>query len=176
MYGCIYMNKIIETERLILRPLVIEDAKDVFEWVADPIVNRYMPYALYQNIYQVEEWITSLAENKNEFGFYLKEAHKVIGSGSITFSEERGEYALGYNLNRNFWGRGYAAEASKAMLRWASNNLGAKDFYAIRANENVASGKVLEKCGFQFTHYGQYSRYDGSETFDASFYEMHIEQ
>ena len=169
------MNRLIETGRLILRPLVIEDAKDVFEWVADPIVNRYMPYALYQNVHQAEEWITSLLEDKNEFGFYLKDAKKVIGSGSITFSEERAAYALGYNLNRNFWGMGYATEAAKAMIEWAFQNLDAKDFYAIHANENVASGKVLQKCGFEFTHYGQYSRYDGSETFDASFYGLHIE-
>ena len=36
--------KIIETERMIIRPLTIDDAKDVFEWAGDPIVNRYMPY------------------------------------------------------------------------------------------------------------------------------------
>lgn len=37
----------IETERLVLRPLTINDAKDVFEWASDPVVNRFMPYNLY---------------------------------------------------------------------------------------------------------------------------------
>ena len=40
----------IETERLILRPLTTEDADDVFEWVGDTIVNRFMPYNLYANV------------------------------------------------------------------------------------------------------------------------------
>ena len=49
------MNRIIETERMILRPINKNDAKDIFEWVSDPIVNKYMPYNLYENIEQVEE-------------------------------------------------------------------------------------------------------------------------
>ena len=54
------MNRRIETQRLILRPLTEQDAQDVFEWVSDPQVNRYMPYSLYQNIGQVKEWISSI--------------------------------------------------------------------------------------------------------------------
>ena len=61
-------NYIIETERLILRPLKIDDAKDVFEWTGDPIVNMYMPYPLHENIHQTEEWISTLGD-KNEFCF-----------------------------------------------------------------------------------------------------------
>lgn len=57
--------KIIETERLILRPLTLEDAQDLFEWVGDPIVNRYMPYPLHENIQQTREWISTLGEKTN---------------------------------------------------------------------------------------------------------------
>lgn len=169
------MNRIIETERLFLRPLTITDANDVFEWVGNPIVNRYMPYSLYQNIDQVKEWIQSLVEDHNEFAFYLKTAKKVIGSGSISGDEQGKIYELGYNLNLNYWGNGYATEASKAMIQWSYDYLHARDFVASHANANTASGKVIKKCGFTFDHYGQYSRFDGSETFDASFYIMHLE-
>lgn len=169
------MDRKIETERLILRPLTKEDSLDVFEWVSDPIVNKYMPYALYQNIGQVEKWIDSITEEENEFAFCLKDTHKVIGAGSVTFDAKRDAYELGYNLNRSFWSKGYATEAAKAMIRWACQNLQAKDFVANHANANIASGKVIKKCGFVFDHYGQYSRFDGSETFEASFYTMHIE-
>lgn len=164
------MEKIIETERLILRPLTSEDAKDVFEWVSDPIVNKYMPYSLYQSVSEVEAWISSLKEADNEFAFCLKSTGKVIGSGSISFDDNRNAYELGYNFNREYWGKGYATEASKAMIQWAYSNLGARDFGSNHANANTASGNVIKKCGFQFERYGQYSRFDGSETFDASFY------
>ena len=169
------MKRIIETERLILRPLTVSDAKDVFEWVGDPIVNRFMPYPVYESIDQVERWISSLNNCKNEFGFCLKDTGKVIGSGSITFDSDKNAYELGYNINRAFWGNGYATEASKAMLQWAYQELGARDFCAAHATANVASGNVIKKCGFQFEQKGQYSRYDGSETFDATFYTMHLD-
>lgn len=169
------MDRTIETERLTLRTLISEDAKDVFEWVSDPIVNKYMPYSLYQNVNEVEDWISSLEETENTFAFCLKNTGKVIGSGSITFNKNRNAYELGYNLNQKYWGKGYATEASKALIIWAYSDLGAHDFCANHANENVASGNVIKKCGFQFERYGQYPRYDGSEIFDASFYILHLE-
>ncbi len=168
------MNRRIETERLILRPLTMEDAKDVFDWVGDPVVNRFMPYPVYESIKQVEKWISTLNDEKNELGFCLKDTGKLIGAGSITFDSERNAYNLGYNINRTFWGKGYATEASKAMIQWAYQELGARDFCANHATANTASGNVIKKCGFQFDHYGHYSRFDGSETFDATFYIMHL--
>ena len=61
------------------------------------------------------------------------------------------------------------------MIKWAYDTLGAREFSAEFATDNVASGKVLEKCGFRFKKYGQYSRFDGSETFDATFVEMNLD-
>lgn len=163
----------IETERLIVRPINIEDAYDVFEWASDPIVNKFMPYPLHDNIHQAEEWISSL-ENKNEFVFVLKSSGKVIGGGSMSYAEKYKAYELGYNLKRLYWGMGYATEASKAMIQWAYKNLGARDFFACHANENHASRNVIKKCGFQFENYGKLEKYDGSEIFEASCYRLHI--
>lgn len=165
----------IETERLILRPLTTNDAKDVFEWVSDPVVNRFMPYGLYNNVEQVKEWINGIEEDKNHFGFELAETGKVIGSGDVGFDSENGAYGLGYNLNRAFWGQGFATEAAKAMIRWTYKTVGTSDFVACHAVQNPASGKVIQKCGFRFEKNGQYSRFDGSETFDAAYYSLHFD-
>jgi len=164
-----------ETDRLLLRPLTVADAADVFAWVGDPVVNRYMPYPLYESVSQVENWISTLEEESNEFGFVLKDTGKVIGAGSISFNPEENAFELGYNLNRAFWGKGYATEAAKALIVWAYRELGARDFCACHVTANAPSGNVIRKCGFSFDRYGQYSRYDGSETFDASFYVMHLD-
>lgn len=169
------MDRLIETERLLLRPLTVNDAADVFEWVSDPIVNRYMPYSLYQNLEQVEDWLRTINEEDNEFAFCLKESGKVIGSGSIVIDSEANAYRVGYNISRSYWQKGYATEAAKAMIQWAYDNLNARGFIAKHATDNTASGKVLLKCGFVFDCYGQYSKFDGSETFDASYYKMHLE-
>lgn len=165
----------IETDRLILRPLTLNDAQDVFEWVGDPIVNRYMQYSLYTDIEQVKEWIAQIKEEDCEYAFELKDTGKVIGAGCIKFSAEENAYSLGYNLNRNYWKKGYTTEAAKALIQWAYDTLGARDFIAMHANDNIASGNVIRKCGFQFEGYTQYSKFDGSETFDASFYTMHLD-
>ena len=168
------MDRFVETERLLLRPLTVDDAADVFEWVGDPVVNRYMPYSLYQDIGQVEKWLLSVKEENNEFAFCLKETQKVIGSGSIVFEPETNAYRLGYNINRSFWQKGYATEAAKAMIQWAYDYLNARDFIAKHASDNIASGNVLRKCGFVFDHYGKYSKFDGSETFQATYCKMHL--
>ena len=165
----------IRTDRLILRPLTVEDAADVFEWVGDPVVNRYMPYPVYETVEQARDWIRSIRPGQHEFGFELKETGKVIGAGSVHLNPEESAYELGYNLNRAFWGRGYATEAARAMIRWAHDVLGVHDFVASHATANAASGRVILKCGFSFVKYGQYGRYDGSETFDASFYRLHLD-
>lgn len=169
------MERRIETERLILRPLEEKDAADVFEWVGDPVVNRYMPYTLYQNVEQARAWICSINPQDCEFAFVLKETGKVIGAGSIGLNDE-GKYELGYNLNRAFWGQGFATEAARAMIDWAYDQLGVRDFAASYATANAASGHVLCKCGFQFERFGQYSRFDGSETFDATFVTLHMDE
>ena len=166
--------KVIESERLIIRPIEIDDAKDVFEWAGDPVVNRYMPYPLHKDIHQAEEWIRSLGD-KNEFVFCLKDTGEVVGGGSMSYREAFDAYELGYNLKRKHWGMGYATEASKALIQWAYEELGVHDFMARHANANHASGNVIKKCGFQFERYVKLEKYGGNEAFDATYYRLHME-
>ena len=58
----------IETERLILRPLTVEDVEDAFEWLSDPEVNRYMVYPLYTDIERARAWLAGLKPEDNEIG------------------------------------------------------------------------------------------------------------
>ncbi|MDO5144281.1 MAG: GNAT family N-acetyltransferase [bacterium] len=170
------MERSIETRRLLLRPLRLEDAEAVFAWVGDPEVNRYMIYPLYTDPRRVEAWIASLDGDSGEFGFVLKETGMLIGSGSVAFRSEHQAYELGYNLRRDCWGMGYATEASRAMIRWVYDTLGARDFVAAHAVKNTASGRVIRKCGFQLAHGTQYAKQDGSAVFDAYFYTMHLDE
>ncbi len=166
--------KVIKSERLIIRPITMDDAQDVFEWASDPVVNRYMPYPLHKDIHQAEEWIHSLGD-KNEFVFCLKDTGEVVGGGSMSYREAFDAYELGYNLKRKHWGMGYATEASKALIRWAYEELGVHDFMARHANANHASGNVIKKCGFQFERYVKLEKYGENEAFDATYYRLHME-
>lgn len=171
-------NHVIETARLILRPLRMDDAEAEFVWLSDPIVNRYMPYSLYTRLEDVSSWLETAihAETELHFGFVRKEDGLLIGAGSIGPHEHGdGCWEFGYNLRRDAWNQGYATEATKAMIALARDAYGVRTFRASHAIANPASGRVMEKCGLHFDHFGEYSRFDGSETFQAKFWTMTVE-
>ena len=76
-------NRRIETQRLILKPITLEDAPAAFVWASDPAVNRYMPYPLHQSIEDTRMWIATLTPDMLEFGFYRKNDGFLIGTGGV---------------------------------------------------------------------------------------------
>lgn len=168
---------VIETPRLLLRPLTVSDAEAAFVWLSDPEVNRFMPYGLYTSVEQVRQWLRHVetAASTCNFGFVRKEDGLLIGAGDIGPDEETAVWGLGYNFRRDAWNQGYATEAARAMIDFAHRTFGARDFAANHAVDNPASGRVMEHCGMVFDHFGQYSRFDGSETFEAKYYRLHLD-
>ncbi len=166
---------ILETERLILRQPVPEDAEMAFVWLSDPIVNRFMPYNLYKSIDEAREWLKStLDSDEYHFAFVRKHDNLVIGTGSIGPHEDGVSWAFGYNIRHDCWNQGYTTEAAQAMIQFAHDEFGIKDFVSNHAVENPASGRVMEKCGMTFSHFGEYTTFDKSQTFPAKFYKLHL--
>lgn len=165
----------LETPRLILRALSPDDAESAFVWQSDPAVNRYMRYTLYTRVEDTRRWLASVQDSIHDFGILRKADGLLIGSCSISPTEEPSVWELGYNLRHDCWNQGYATEASQALLRYARDTHGIHDFVAGHATQNPASGRVMEKCGFTYDHDGNYSRFDGSETFDCCFYTLHLD-
>ena len=66
---------VLETERLILRPITQDDVNEAFVWLSDEKVNRFMPYNLYKNTEEVLHWINVILPDDSNFhwGFVLKE-------------------------------------------------------------------------------------------------------
>jgi ribosomal-protein-alanine N-acetyltransferase len=171
---------VIETERLILRPLIVGDAKAIFEgWASDQEVARFMRWNLHKNIEETKEWLVSeevvaKGEDVYNWGFMLKENKRLVGSGGLTFSQKHQMYEIGYNLKRDCWGKGYATEATKKFVDYAKDELKVKQLFATHAVDNVSSGKVLEKIGFIYQTEGIYYSFDGSRTFQSKEYIMNI--
>lgn len=170
-------NITIKTERLLLRPLVVADAGQVFEWVSDERVSRYMVYTTYTSIGQVKEWLKFVEKDIStyNFGFERLSDGKLIGSGDIGLDRgfsDNGEYwGFGYNLRYDCWGNGYATEAAIAMIEYARKNFGVTHFVASHAEPNYASGRVIEKCGLKFVKYGEWKKLDGSCKMKSMIYE-----
>ena len=169
---------VLETDRLILRPLTVDDAQAVYVWVSDERVTKYMQYLTYNSLDDVKKWLTSLQSEDatNNFGFVLKENNLLIGSGGIGYNKEKGAWYFGYNIRYDYWNQGLTTEATKCMMKFAYDNFGARDFSAYHAVDNSASGKVMEKCGLKFYKFGEYSKFDGSKTFKAKFYKAHLDE
>ena len=92
---------IIETERLILRPITPVDADEAFVWLGDEKVNKFMPYNLYKNIDEVLRWINVILPDDSNFHwrFVLKENNLLIGSGNIgPHKGNPDEWGFGYNI------------------------------------------------------------------------------
>lgn len=169
----------IETERLILRPLVPEDAEAVFVWTGDERVTKFMNYSTYSSAEQVREWLEN--GSSGIWGYERKSDGLLIGSGDVHLSKSPDEAAnnfweFGYCFRYDCWNKGYCTEATKAMIKYAYENLGARKFMSQHAVENPASGRVMEKCGLTFSGYGSYEKFDGSCKFDSKVYRAVFEK
>lgn len=166
-------DTIIETERLVLRPLTVADAEAMYEWVSDERVARYMAYPTYTDIGPLKAYLASVEKEPEPyvFGFVRKEDGKLIGSGDVS-PDEMGDgwWGFGYNLRYDCWGQGYATEATKALIRYAHERYGACKFTSNHATPNTASGHVMEKCGLHFDHYSEFEKLDGSCKFESMVY------
>lgn len=167
------MMTTITTDRLILRPLTLDDAEAAFEWTGDERVAKYMIYSTHESVETTKEWLRSIKTSDTvfEFGFVRRSDNKLIGSGGIRLHED-GFWEFGYNFRYDCWGMGYATEASKAMIDHVRSRYGDIRLKAECAAENTASAHVIEKCGLHFVGYGEYSSCDGRKTFKARIFEL----
>lgn len=167
---------VLETERLILRPLKAKDAEEVFRnWASDPEVARYMTWSTHANSDVTREWLIAVEENieaegRYEWGFERKSDHMLIGSGGIYYKQDAKMYTMGYNLMRDCWNQGYTTEAAARILEFAVNELQQKRLFAYHAKENTISGKVMEKVGFHYIKDTDYDSVDGTRHFEAREY------
>ena len=153
------MNKkkdVLTTQRLVLRKLRKDDAEPMFRnWDSDPEVAKYTLWVAHENVETtkklVDVWLEEYKNEKTE-RFVITEKGNDEPIGSIDIVSFKGEVPeVGYCLSRKFWGRGYMTEACKEFVDYLFS-LGYEKVL-IRADvRNTGSLKVIEKCGFTFTH------------------------
>lgn len=144
------------TERLLLREFTMDDLPAVLAYQQDPRYRRYYPEQhgteaetrrLVQRFvdYQQEE-----PRGRYQWAVLLPEDGRLIGNGGIRIqSFETMEADIGYELNPEHWGRGYASELAAALVRFGFTELGLHRITAHCVAENVASARVLEKAGLR---------------------------
>jgi ribosomal-protein-alanine N-acetyltransferase len=145
---------LLETARLRLRKLTVNDAPDVFLYNSDPEVVRYLLWTEHLSLAESQADIERVIKGYDKgsdlrWGIELKSTGRVIGGCKLTCVLEHKRAEAGYVLAREHWGQGYATETVRAILRYGFNDLGLNRIEALTFVEHAASGRVLEKCGFQ---------------------------
>lgn len=171
----------IETERLLLREVLIDDVNLIFDcWMQDDDVSRYMCWKASSDIEKTKEFVnyelSQLDNNQwKRWIIVLKETLEVIGTCLVFYNEDEKNWDISYNLGKKYWGKGYISEAMKTVMNYAINKLGMTECIAVHAIENPASGKIITKLGFLFEKEIPYECNGGEIQTVGKFYRFKVE-
>ena len=153
------MQFLIETERLILRSLTLEDINGMFELNSNPAVQRFVGNQPIKSLSEAKEnieFITAqyLINGVGRLAVIEKETGDFLGWGGLKLITEEINghydfYELGYRFLPKHWGKGFATEVASASIKYGFEEMKLDVIYAIADVENHASKKVLEKVGFK---------------------------
>lgn len=150
-------TKTIETKRLILRKVKLEDAYQAYEnWCHSNIVDRYVLWKKHKSVNETLSLYTSwLEEYKNPKTFRwiveLKNNKDVIGTIDVSKKYlDYGTCSIGYCYGEKYWNQGYATEALLGVMKYLFLEAEADTIYAEHLHLNPASGKVMQKVGMKY--------------------------
>jgi [ribosomal protein S5]-alanine N-acetyltransferase len=144
--------RLIESERLYVRYLEMDDLEDYYRLNGDPDIMRYIRPAKSRE--QTEIFLKEVMEKYKldhtdwRLALLEKDTDIFVGSFAIIPLDDTKDLQLGYSLLKEYWGRGYATEITRAGMDYAFNTLGLSFIYGVTEAENIASQHVLLKCGF----------------------------
>jgi RimJ/RimL family protein N-acetyltransferase len=143
---------VLETERLGLRHLTLNDVDAVFAVIGDPETMKFYPQKFTRD--DAMRWVTKSQERycRDGYGLFavvLKSNGEVIGTCGLMLQDIEGGSVLevGYHFRREHWGHGYATEAARACMAYAFSKLGAAKAVSLILPENLPSRRVAERNG-----------------------------
>lgn len=144
---------ILETPRLVLRELTLDDLDFVAELLAHPVVMHFWPKTYTRD--EAESWICRQLERyaRDGHGYWLasdKTSGQPIGQAGLLVQEVDGvqETGIGYIIHRPFWRQGYATEAAAHCRDYGFGRMGKERIVVLVRPENVVSARVAGKIGF----------------------------
>jgi RimJ/RimL family protein N-acetyltransferase len=147
----------IETSRLLLRPMREEDVDYLLHVFGDPKVMAAFGVAPFSRS-QMERWVRRNLDHQERHGYglfsvFLKETGLLIGDCGLELMDIDGELRaeLGYDLRSDYWGRGLATEAARAVRDYAFGDLQLPRLISVIRQGNEASRRVAEKVGMRLS-------------------------
>jgi len=143
------------TERLTLRQLTHDDADGIMAIFGSPEVLRYLnnpPVDTRAKAIGLIDWLNGLYQNHDsvQWGISLHDDDRLIGMcGNYAWDRENRHVEIGYHIVPALWRHGYATEAARAVIAWSFDHLDVHRIQADCTDGNIASERVLLKCGFK---------------------------
>ncbi len=154
MISCI---KKIETKRLILRKIKLEDSEMMFKnWASSTNVTKFLTWKAHTSVQDSKDFIYYIHRMYEQPFNYLwvielKSNQQVIGTiGSVKTYPQLNSLELGYVIGETYWHQGYTSEALTAVIDYLFNEAKVNRISCRHDINNPSSGKVMLKCGMQF--------------------------
>jgi RimJ/RimL family protein N-acetyltransferase len=148
--------KVLETERLILRWLTVDDAEFILELLNDPSFIRFIGNKGVRTTEDARNYVLNgpaASYEKFGFGLYatvLKETGTPVGICGLLQRDTLPHPDIGFAFLPAYWNKGYAFESAAAVMNYGRTVLGMDEVLAITTPDNEASAKLLGKIGLRF--------------------------
>lgn len=157
----------ITTDRLVLRPWRVEDAAGLFEYAKNKNVGPPAGWKPHSDAKESLKIIQELFIPNNAWAIVYKANGKLIGSIGLESDKRRPGIAsreLGYSLAEEYWGKGLATEAAKAVIDYGFREMNLEMIAVCTGQANQRSQRIIEKCGFVYEGLCRhcYRIYDGT--------------
>ncbi len=148
----------IETDRLILRRYVIEDADAMYKnWASDSEVTKFLTWQPHSSVDVsrsiIEDWLKEYSDEKYyHWAIVLKDNgnEPIGGISAVQMNEDISMVHIGYCLGRAWWRRGIMSEALKAVMDFMFDTVEVNRVESRHDPMNPNSGKVMQKCGMKY--------------------------
>lgn len=143
----------IETSRLILRKIRIQDIEDMHEYTSNENVSKYVTWEPHQTIADTKSYIHFVLNQYDQqriapWGVEFKENKKLIGTiDFVSWQPVHRTAEIGYAISQEYWGRGLTTEAVQALIKFGFTHMDILRIEARCMSENIASEHVMKKNG-----------------------------
>jgi ribosomal-protein-alanine N-acetyltransferase len=149
-------NPILETKRLILRKITLDDVQDIFEYASDKEIDKYISWDYHKSVDDTNKYINDVLQKYSDdlpsaWGVIHKQKNKLIGTCGYLIINQNHKFAeIGYVLSRKYWNKGFVTEAVGEVIKYSFERLNLNRIQIHSVVENIASSRVAEKVGMKF--------------------------
>lgn len=149
--------ELLQTNRIELRHWEAADAPELYRYASDPDIGYRAGWKPHTTIEESREIIATVFDTPTTWAIVLKSTGQVVGAIGYGVSCEcdipsrAGEPTVGYWVAKPYWGRGICTEALALVIKCVAEHTTIASLVSGHFVDNPASGRVMEKCGFEAT-------------------------